>query len=166
MTKKSKNKPAGDDAFSRILDEGTGSKKENKPRKARSGKSKTLLLVLVIVLSLALLALGGMGVAGYIITAADTNFPNVYIDGIDAGSLTKAQTVELLQKQGWDERVDGEREVSITGEVSTSSTAEPTISTSRFIKALPQLSRGTRRIFSSGTPPSSSIWTLEDMYSA
>lgn len=118
MTKKSKNKPAGDDAFSRILDEGTGSKKENKPRKARSGKSKTLLLVLVIVLSLALLALGGMGVAGYIITAADTNFPNVYIDGIDAGSLTKAQTVELLQKQGWDERVDGELEVSIPGDVS------------------------------------------------
>ena len=70
MTKKSKNKPAGDDAFSRILDEGTGSKKENKPRKARSGKSKTLLLVLVIMLSLALLALGDFTGIHAIITVA------------------------------------------------------------------------------------------------
>lgn len=118
MTKKRKNDPAAGDAFSRILEEGPGEKKDNKHKKARSGKSRTVLLVLVIVLSLALLALGGMGVAGYVITAADTNFPNVYIDGIDAGSLTKAQTIELLQKQGWDERVGGELEVSIPGDVS------------------------------------------------
>ena len=64
------------------------------------------------------MALGGMGVAGYVISTADTNFPNVYIDGIDAGGLTKAQTVELLESRDWDERVGGELKVMLPGEVS------------------------------------------------
>ena len=108
---------SSDDAFSRIVEARPDTAKESKPKKSRSG-SKTALLVLVIVLSFALLALGGMGVAGYVLTAADTNFPNVYIDGIDAGGLTKAQTVELLESGGWDERVGGELEVSLPANVS------------------------------------------------
>ena len=121
IKKRKKNQAEGlnGDAFSRILDSAPEPKKENNAKKSRSGK-KTALLVLVIVLSLALLALGGMGVAGYIITEADTNFPNVFIDGIDAGSLTKAQTMALLEDRGWDERVGGEMKVSIPGDISFS----------------------------------------------
>ena len=121
IKKRKKNQAEGlnGDAFSRILDSAPEPKKENNAKKSRSGK-KTALLVLVIVLSLALLSLGGMGVAGYIITEADTNFPNVFIDGIDAGSLTKAQTIALLEERGWDERVGGEMKVSIPGDISFS----------------------------------------------
>ena len=115
--KKTKAEVSQDDAFSRIVDTGPGKEKDNKPKKARSG-SKKVLLVLIVLLSLALLALGGMGVAGYVISTADTNFPNVYIDGIDAGGLTKAQTVELLESRDWDERVGGELKVILPGEVS------------------------------------------------
>ena len=115
--KKIKAGQDGEDAFSRIVDAAPGDNKERGGKKSRSGK-KTALLVLIILLSLALLVLGGMGVAGYMLTAADTNFPNVYIDGIDAGGLTQAQTVELLEARGWDERVGGELKVSIPGDVS------------------------------------------------
>ena len=115
--KKTKAEVSQDDAFSRLVDTGPGKEKDNKPKKARSG-SKKVLLVLIVLLSLALLALGGMGVAGYVISTADTNFPNVYIDGIDAGGLTKAQTVELLESRDWDERVGGELKVMLPGEVS------------------------------------------------
>ena len=115
--KKTKAEVSQDDAFSRLVDTGPGKVKDNKPKKARSG-SKKVLLVLIVLLSLALLALGGMGVAGYVISTADTNFPNVYIDGIDAGGLTKAQTVELLESRDWDERVGGELKVMLPGEVS------------------------------------------------
>ena len=115
--KKTKAEVSQDDAFSRLVDTAPGKEKDNKPKKTRSGRKK-VLLVLIVLLSLALLALGGMGVAGYVISTADTNFPNVYIDGIDAGGLTKAQTVELLESRDWDERVGGELKVMLPGEVS------------------------------------------------
>lgn len=115
--KKTKAEVSQDDAFSRLVDTAPGKEKDNKPKKTRSG-SKKVLLVLIVLLSLALLALGGMGVAGYVISTADSNFPNVYIDGIDAGGLTKAQTVELLESRDWDERVGGELKVMLPGEVS------------------------------------------------
>ena len=120
MTKRSKNIKAengSDDVYSRIIDSQPAAADKAKPKKPRS-RLKTALLVLIILLSFALLILGGMGVAGYMLTTADTNFPNVFIDGIDAGGLTKAQTIELLESRGWHERVGGELEVSIPGDVS------------------------------------------------
>ena len=53
---------------------------------------------------------------------------------------------------------------SITGEVSTSSTREPKISSARFSTAFPMLSRGIRRMFIIGIFPTTSIAGEEDMY--
>lgn len=119
MKNKRKNisvEKAGDDAYSRIVDAAPNTKKANKPKKAK--RKSRVLIVLIILLSLALLILGGMGVAGYMLTTQDANFPNVFIDGINAGGLSWSQTVQLLEDKGWSERVGGELEVSIPGNVS------------------------------------------------
>lgn len=120
MTEKRRNKGRGeDDAFSRIMDAAPETEKKNKPKKAKS-RGRTAAIVLSLLLSLALLILGGMGVAGYMVTTADANFPNVFIGGINAGGLSKAQTVALLEERGWEEHVGGELKVSIPGDVSFS----------------------------------------------
>ena len=53
---------------------------------------------------------------------------------------------------------------SITGEVSISSTSEPTISRARLSAAFPMLSSGMRRMFISGISPTMSIAGVALMY--
>lgn len=119
MKNKRKNisvEKTGDDAYSRIVDAAPNTEKANKPKKAK--RKSRVLIVLIILLSLVLLILGGMGVAGYMVTSQDANFPNVFIDGINAGGLSRSQTVKLLEDKGWSERVGGELKVSIPGDIS------------------------------------------------
>jgi len=49
-----------------------------------------------VVLVLALMILGGLVFLAIHVSESDTNFPNVYLNGIDVGGLTQAQTLEKL----------------------------------------------------------------------
>ncbi len=124
IIKKKTGAAAGDDAFDRILDsatpekgqQNTGAKprKEKKPRR----KGKKIALGVVVAASFLLLLFCGLGLWGYFISAGEYNFPNVQLDGIAVGGLTKEQTAARLEEKGWDERVAGVMKVNIPGDVS------------------------------------------------
>lgn len=73
--------------------------KEPKPRKSH----KKLKIVLSLVLTFVVLAFAGLSYWGITISRSDVNLPRVWVDGIDVGGLTKAQTAELLKEKQWDE---------------------------------------------------------------
>ena len=78
---------------------------ERKKRKmSRFGHRLMLALILVVVL--AGLVLGAMVYGGYRVTVSKTNLPNLVLDGIPVGGLTKAETAEKLKENGWD-RLNG-----------------------------------------------------------
>ena len=111
-----------DDAFSRILEEaapGTEKNKTGPVKGKKSGKKlKKAALITAIIISLLLLAFCGLGLWGWFIGNGDYNLPNVRLDGIELGGLTKAQAAARLEETGWEERVSGEMTVKIPGEVS------------------------------------------------
>ncbi len=66
---------------------------------------KTLKIILVILLVLLVLA-GGVGAYGaYRVSQLDTNYPNLSVNGIPVGGLTREQTVEALNNGGWEKRI-------------------------------------------------------------
>ena len=69
---------------------------------ARKKRKQTLTNVLVILFSLLLLVVGGGLYAGSCVSGSNTNLPNVYLDGIEVGGLTKEETLAALKAQGWD----------------------------------------------------------------
>ena len=76
--------------------------KKKSSAKARKKRKQSLTNVLVILFSLLLLVLGGGLYAGSCVSGSNTNLPNVYLDGIALGGLTREQTLEALNAQGWD----------------------------------------------------------------
>ena len=73
---------------------------EKRAEKAR----KVLRVVKIVLLVLACLAVlaGGAGLyAAFRISNSETNFPNVYVNGIDVGGLTKEETEKKLTEEGW-----------------------------------------------------------------
>ena len=71
-------------------------------RRARK-RQKALRSAAIIVGSLLLALLCGALYAGSCVSTSDTNLPNVYLDGIAVGGLTKEETAALLTEQGWDQ---------------------------------------------------------------
>jgi len=117
-----KKSAAVEDAFSRILEETAPetekTNKEPKKSKKTGRKLKKAVLITAIVLSVLLLVFCGLGLWGWFIGNGDCNLPNVYLDGVDLGGLTKAQSAARLEEKGWDEHVAGEMTVKIPGDVS------------------------------------------------
>ena len=72
-------------------------------RRKRKKAMKKLKIVLAVLLVLALLVIGGLIYLAIHVSESDTNFPNVYLNGIDVGGLTQAETLEKLNAAGWDE---------------------------------------------------------------
>lgn len=123
MSLKRKKRAGQDDAFSRILDSAAETEKQNTEAKPAKGKKKgrklkRAALVAAFVASFFLLLFCGLGLWGYFVSASDYNFPNISLDGIAVGGLTQEATAAQLEKNGWDERVDGEMTVNIPGDVS------------------------------------------------
>ena len=82
-------------------------KEAERKRKAeiRAEKARKVLrvvkIVLLVLVSLAVLA-GGAGLyAAYRISNSETNFPNVYVNGIPVGGLTREETEKKLTEEGW-----------------------------------------------------------------
>lgn len=65
-----------------------------------------------------MLLISAAAIGGYIVTGSDTNYPNVRINGIDVGGLTKEQTLAALDEQGWDDIVDKTLVVTLPAKVS------------------------------------------------
>ena len=76
--------------------------KKKSGAKARKKHRQTLTNVLVLLFSLLLLVVGGGLYAGSCVSNSNTNLPNVYLDGIEVGELTREQTLDALKAQGWD----------------------------------------------------------------
>ena len=80
--------------------------RQQKARIARRKRKKAMQRVKIalgVLLVLALLIVGGLVFLAIHVSESDTNFPNVYLNGIDVGGLTQAQTLEKLNAAGWDE---------------------------------------------------------------
>ena len=109
---------AKEDAFSRILEDAAPEteKKNKAPKKGK--KLKKAVLITAVVLSFLLLVFCGLGLWGWFIGNGDYNLPNVRLDGIELGGLTKSEAAARLEEKGWDERVAGEMTVNIPGDVS------------------------------------------------
>lgn len=76
---------------------------------------KTLRIILVILLVLLIAAAGGGLYGAYRVSQLDTNYPNLSINGISVGGLTKAQTVDALKAGGWETRINTPLTVTTLG---------------------------------------------------
>ena len=77
----------------------TPSARARRRRRKKAGPVKTALAIILV---LALLVLGALVYLAIHVSESPTNFPNVYLNGIDVGGLTPAQTLEKLNAAGWD----------------------------------------------------------------
>ncbi len=102
-------------------DDGQGKKgKKEKPPKPpkdpeKAKRAKLTFIVFAVVLSLIFI---GATVGGYMVTANPNSFPNVYIEGLFAGNMSREQIDGLLVENDWDQQVDTSLQVRLPAEVS------------------------------------------------
>ena len=86
--------------------EAKAAKRRKKARAAaerRRSLVKGLRIAAIVAVALVVL-LGGLGIyAAHRISNRQTNFPNVYLNGIPVAGLTRAETEKKLAEQGWDD---------------------------------------------------------------
>ena len=79
-------------------------------RKRRQAKFLRFIRVvrntLIVVLLLAVVLGLGAAFLGYRVTNSEKNFPNLYLDGIAVGGLTRQETLDKLNSQNWDANAD------------------------------------------------------------
>ena len=92
-------------------------RRAEKVENVKAGSYKVLVIITIIV---AFITLGSVALyfVGKNVSESDVNLPNVYVDGIHVGALTKDQTRELLISEGWLERNSGTLKVTIPKDVS------------------------------------------------
>ena len=76
---------------------------------------KTLKIILIVLLALLILAAGGGAYGAYRVSQLDTNYPNLSVNGIPVGGLTRQQTVEALNAAGWETRLSTPLTVTTLG---------------------------------------------------
>ncbi len=91
--------------------------KKEKREKARRTARKWLIALIVLV-SLALILCAGAFTAAHLVTASDTNLPNVYVGGVYVGGMTKTETIAALDEAKWDETRGGTLKVDLPKDVS------------------------------------------------
>ena len=89
---------------------------EEKAQKA--ARAKHIKIAAIVFASIFVLLISAAAIGGYIVTGSDTNYPNVRINGIDVGGLTKEQTLAALDEQSWDDIVDKTLVVTLPAKVS------------------------------------------------
>ena len=76
---------------------------------------KTLKIILIVLLALLVLAAGGGAYGAYRVSQLDTNYPNLSVNGIPVGGLTREQTVDALNAAGWETRLSTPLTVTTLG---------------------------------------------------
>ena len=81
------------------------------PEKKR-GLKRALLTLTAVLCVLALLVCGA-AVWGYTVSVSDKNLPNVYVDGVFVGGMTREETAAALTAAGFDAMEDAQLSVSL-----------------------------------------------------
>ena len=76
---------------------------------------KTLKIILIVLLALLILAAGGGAYGAYRVSQLDTNYPNLSVNGIPVGGLTREQTIDALNAAGWETRLSTPLTVTTLG---------------------------------------------------
>ena len=76
---------------------------------------KTVKNILIVLLALLVLAAGGGAYGAYRVSQLDTNYPNLSVNGIPVGGLTREQTVDALNAAGWETRLSTPLTVTTLG---------------------------------------------------
>ena len=76
---------------------------------------KVIRIILVVVLLVLILLIGG-GIYGIIhITDLDTTYPNLTLNGIEVGNMTRDQVVQKLNESGWKDQISTPLTVTTIG---------------------------------------------------
>ena len=93
-------------------------KKEIAAKKKGGNAMRGVLITLIVIASLALVVCVGAMVCSDLISASDANLPNVYVDDIYVGGMTKEQTAQALRDAGWEKKNGGTLRVELPEDVS------------------------------------------------
>lgn len=85
----------------------TEEESRDRRRRQNSGSSGKLGITAVVAVMVAAVLVGLLGFLGYKVTVSPKNLPNVYVDEVFVGGLTREQTAAALDEYGWD-KVTGE----------------------------------------------------------
>ena len=104
------------DSFDNLIQNPTGPEAEAAgggaaPEKKR-GLKRALLTIAAVLCVLALLVCGA-AVWGYTVSVSDKNLPNVYVDGVFVGGMTREETAAALTAAGFDAMEDAQLSVSL-----------------------------------------------------
>ena len=83
------------------------------PEKKKKGGARRALLITAAVLCVLALLVCGVAVWGYTVSVSDRNLPNVYIDGVFVGDMTREETLAALQDASWDALEDARLSVTL-----------------------------------------------------
>ena len=85
------------DSFDQLIKQQTP-----RPPRKRAGRARRALLWLIVILCAAALLVCGAAVWGYSVSVNGKNLPNVYVDGIFVGGMTREETAAALSAASWD----------------------------------------------------------------
>ena len=92
-----------------------------KKRRSKKSRRRARRIGFVVTLSVLLILLIGAAVAavilGHNIHNSGKTLPNVYLDGVFVGDMTREEVVQTLLDSGWDERYGGTLKVTLPAEI-------------------------------------------------
>ncbi len=88
------------------------------PEKGTRRGARRFLIGLVVVLCVLALLVCGVGIWGYTISVSDRNLPNITINGVPVGGMTRSETAGALRSAGWDAYEDAALTVTLPAGVS------------------------------------------------
>lgn len=113
------NLPAGGITPTELVQESAEESRERRRKAAKlAGKNNRVGIAALIIVLVAVVFAGLIGFLGYKITCSDKNLPNVYVDDIFVGGLTREQTLAALDEHKWDEATQESLKVQLLGDVS------------------------------------------------
>ena len=95
------------DSFDNLMKKG-GPTPQGRRAQEKSRGIKRFLLILMIVLCTAALLVSAAAVWGYTLSVNGRNLPNLYLDGVYVGNMTREETAAALSNARWD-ALEGER---------------------------------------------------------
>ncbi|MCQ2558628.1 MAG: VanW family protein [Oscillospiraceae bacterium] len=95
---------------------GAGKKiKKKAKKKGHIGKAALIVLVVLAVMLITLCAVALY--SAHVITNSQVNFPNVSIDGVYVGGMTREETVAELERSGWVDQRKGKLSIIVTDSI-------------------------------------------------
>ena len=93
-------------------------KAPKRPSHRQLERQRAMRRMAILVASLVIALVCGVLYAGSCVSASKTNLPNLYLDGIAVGGLSKEETAAVLSEQGWDRETERPLTVELPAGVS------------------------------------------------